>query len=319
MTNPRSATVTSAGAKRSPIVAVVGPTASGKTALSIELAQVIGGEIINTDSVLTYRGMDIGSAKPTAAERSGVPHHVIDVWNVTYEATVAEFQELARAAIDEVRARGNIPILVGGSALYVRAVIDDLDFPGTDRDIRSAWQTTLADIGPEALHAILAERDPLAATHILASNERRVVRALEVIQMTGQPFKARLPPYESIYPNLVVVGIKMDRATLDSRIEDRVHSMWAAGFIDEVRNLDGLAESPTASRAIGYQQVLGYLAGECDETEAREQTIVGTRKLARRQDRMLRKDPRTIWLEWNSPELLARAVAAVTASVDPVG
>ena len=319
MTNSSSIPIASAASQQTPIVVIVGPTASGKTALSISLAQAINGEIINTDSVLTYRGMNIGSAKPTVSERAGVPHHVVDVWDVTHDATVAEFQDLARAAIDDVRARGKTPVLVGGSALYVRAIVDELEFPGTDRDIRSAWQTKLADIGPEALHAILAEQDPLAATQILSSNERRVVRALEVIEMTGKPFKATLPPYESIYPCLVMLGIRIDRDTLDSRIEERVHSMWAAGFVDEVRNLDGLAASPTASRAIGYQQVLDFLAGECDESEAQERTIVGTRKLARRQERMLRKDPRTVWLEWDSPELLAQAVATVTASVDHVG
>lgn len=302
-----------------PVVVIVGPTASGKTALSIALAKALDGEIINTDSVLTYRGMDIGSAKPTVSERAGVPHHVIDVWDVTHDATVAEFQELARAAIADVRSREKVPIVVGGSALYIRAVIDELDFPGTDPAIRSAWQDTLADIGPEALHAILAERDPQAAAHILPSNDRRVVRALEVIDMTGQPFKASLPPYVSIYPELVMIGVSLEREVLDARIESRVDQMWDEGFVDEVRSLDGLAGSPTASRAIGYQQILALLAGECDEPTAREQTIVGTRKLARRQDRMLHKDPRVIWLDGNAPNLVTQAVGAITFIDDHVG
>lgn len=301
------------------LVVIVGPTASGKTALSLALAQKIGGEIVNTDSVLTYRGMDIGSAKPTIAERQQVPHHLIDIWDVDHDATVAEFQQRARDAIDHVWAEGKTPILVGGSALYIRAVIDRLEFPGTDPAIRDAWQARAQELGEDGLHAILAEKDPAAAQQILPSNQRRVVRALEVIEMTGQPFKASLPAYESIYPNLVMLGLNVDRDVLDQRIARRVDDMWAAGFVDEVRSLPGLAGSPTASRAIGYQQVLAFLAGEYDETEARELTVSGTRRLARRQERMLHKDPRTRWLAHDDPQLLSQAIATVTDSSHPVG
>ncbi len=302
-----------------PLVVIVGPTASGKTALSIALAQEVDGEIVNADSVLTYRGMDIGSAKPSVDERSDVPHHLIDMWEIDHDATVAEFQELARAAIKDVTRRQKIPILVGGSALYIRAVIDALDFPGTDRHLRAKWQAKAEEIGPEALHRLLAERDPVAANMILATNHRRVVRALEVIELTGQPFKASLPAYESIYPRLLMIGLKIDREILDQRIEQRVDDMWGAGLIDEVQRLPDLAGSPTASRAIGYQQVLTFLAGECDENQAREDTITGTKKLARRQDRMLHKDPRTIWFDYDDPQLLDKVVSRVKSSMDNVG
>lgn len=305
--------------RMSQLIVIVGPTASGKTALSLALAQEIGGEIVNTDSVLTYRGMDIGSAKPTVAERQQVPHHLIDIWDVDHEATVAEFQLRARDAIEQVWAAGKTPVLVGGSALYIRAVIDRLEFPGTDPAIRAAWQARSEELGEEGLHAVLAEKDPVAAQQILPSNQRRVVRALEVIEMTGQPFKASLPDYESIYPNLVMLGLGVDRDVLDRRIAQRVDAMWAAGFVEEVRNLPGLAGSPTASRAIGYQQVLAFLAGEYDEAEARELTVSGTRRLARRQERMLHKDPRTQWLDHDDPRLLSRAIATLTDSSHPVG
>lgn len=296
---------------------VVGPTASGKTYLSIALAKACDGEIINTDSVLLYCGMDIGSAKPDPAELQAVPHHVIDVWNIDHEANVAEFQAMARTAITEVAERNRMPILVGGSSLYVRGVIDPLDFPGTDPTVRARWQERLDEEGAEAVHRVLVERDPAAAAMILPSNARRLVRALEVIELTGRPFTASLPPFESIYPELVMIGLDIPRDHLDDRIRRRVEGMWEAGFVDEVRHLTGLADTRTASRAIGYQQVLEHLSGSLTEDEAKELTIVGTRKLARRQERMMRKDPRITWLAYDDEHLLAKAQGLVAPGTTP--
>lgn len=294
-------------------VAVVGPTASGKSALAVAIAQRLGtAEIVNADSMQLYRGMDIGTAKPTEAERGDVPHHLFDVLDVTETATVAQFQSWARAAIDDCRARGVTPVLVGGSPLYVRAVLDPLEFPGTDPAVRARWAAELAARGPEALHAELARQDPVAAAQILATNDRRVVRALEVIELTGRPFAASMPPYESIHP-VTMVGLRVPRDVLDVRLAERVDRMWADGFVDEVRGLlpRGIEEGLTAAKAIGYQQVLAYLRGEMTEDEAREATVTGTRKFARRQDRLFVKDPRITWLPYDADDLLDRAMSAV--------
>ncbi|MCW2751178.1 MAG: tRNA ((37)-N6)-dimethylallyltransferase MiaA [Aeromicrobium sp.] len=296
------------------IVVVVGPTASGKSYLAVELARRLGDhEIINADSMQLYRGMDIGTAKPSAAEREAVPHHLFDVLDVTETSTVAEFQIWAREAIAECHGRGVTPVVVGGSALYVRAVVDRLDFPGTDPAVRDHWDAELASRGPESLHVELAERDPAAAASILSSNGRRLVRALEVIEITGEPFTATMPGYDSIYGELTMLGLDVPRDVLDLRLEERVDAMWREGFVDEVRTLreHGLGEGFTASRALGYQQILAYLAGESTEEEAREATVVGTRKFARRQDRLFRKDPRIHWLPYDAPDLLERAVGVV--------
>lgn len=292
------------------IVAVVGPTASGKSRLAVELAQRLGSaEIVNADSMQLYRGMDIGTAKPTPDERSAVPHHLFDVLDVTQTASVAEFQSWAREAIAACHSRGVTPILVGGSALYVRAVLDRLDFPGTDAAVRERWAAELESRGAVALHAELASRDPEAAAIILPSNGRRIVRALEVIELTGEPFAATMPPYESVYDNLTMIGLDVPREVLDVRLAERVDAMWAAGFVDEVRALRevGLEDGFTASRALGYQQILAYLRGETSEDEAREATITGTRKFARRQDRDFRKDPRISWLPYDASDLADRA------------
>lgn len=290
------------------VVAVVGPTASGKTRLSVELAHAVGGEVVNADSVQLYRGMDIGSAKATVEERSGVPHHLLDVLDPAEEANVAQFQQLARSAIDDVHGRGRVPILVGGSSLYVRAALDPLDFPGTDPQVRRRWADRLDEIGAEALHEELAARDPQAAAAILATNGRRIVRALEVGELTGRPFVATMPAPVSIYPAVVMIGLDVPRDVLDARIDERVDRMWADGLVDEVRGLPALVGSPTASRALGYQQVLAFLAGDLTEDEAREETKAGTRRFARRQDRMMRKDPRIHWLAFDDPALVQRAV-----------
>lgn len=296
-----------------PLLAIVGPTASGKSALSVGVAHRIGphAEIVGTDSMQVYRGMDIGTATPTTAERGGVPHHLLDVWDPSHAVTVAEFQSEARQAIAEIRARQGVPIVVGGSGLYVSAVLDDLRFPGTDPVVRARWEAELADVGPERLHARLAEVDADAAAAILPTNGRRIVRALEVIEITGQPFVARLPEPTEVLP-AVRVGLDIPRDELDARIDERVGRMWAAGFVDEVRVLagQGLAATPTASRALGYQQVLAFLDGEITEGQARQETVDATRRFARRQQRWFRRDTRITWIGYDSPTAVDEALSA---------
>ncbi|KAB8167964.1 tRNA (adenosine(37)-N6)-dimethylallyltransferase MiaA [Streptomyces sp. 3MP-14] len=283
------------------VIAVVGPTAAGKSDLAVTLAQRLGGEVINADSMQLYRGMDIGTAKLSPAERGGVPHHLLDIWDVSVTASVAEYQRLARTAIDELLVSGRAPVVVGGSGLYVRGALDTLTFPGTDPKVRAELEEELERVGSGALHARLAELDPQAAEAILPSNGRRVVRALEVIEITGRPFTAQLPdPDEdrAFYPALHI-GVGVPRPELDARIAARVERMWAAGLVDEVRRLDarGLREGRTASRALGYQQVLAALDGQYDERAAREETIRATRRFARRQESWFRRDPRVRWLD----------------------
>ncbi len=284
------------------LIGVVGPTAAGKSDLAVEIALRLGGEIVNADSMQLYRGMDIGTAKLTERERRGIPHHLLDIWDVTRAASVAEYQRAAHRAIEEIKGRGNVPLLVGGSGLYVRAVIDDLDFPGTDPALRERLQAELDAHGPAALHGRLAGRDPRAAAAILPTNGRRIVRALEVIELTGRPFSASLPTYPDT-PDAVQVGLEVPRPELDERIAGRVERMWAAGFVDEVRRLEplGLRDGFTASRALGYAQVLRYLAGEWTEERAKEETIRATRRFARRQEAWFRRDPRVRWLPYDTP------------------
>ncbi len=296
-----------------PVVAVVGPTAAGKSDLAVDLALELGGEIVNGDSMQVYRGMDIGTAKLTPAERRGVPHHLLDLLDVTEPATVAEFQGWARSAIDDCRRRGRVPVLVGGSALYLRAVLDQFDFPGADPDVRARLEGELAAVGAPAMHERLRAVDAAAAEVILPGNGRRIVRALEVLEITGRPFQARLPDHRYAFDGVVQVGIDVPRDVLDERIERRVGQMWDDGLVDEVRRLEslGLREGRTASRALGYAQVLRFLAGECSEAEAREDTVRGTRKFARRQDTWFRRDPRIGWLPYDDADLAARASALV--------
>lgn len=292
-------------ARAAPVVAVVGPTAAGKSALSIALAQALGGEVVNADSMQLYRGMDIGTAKLTPAERAGVPHHLLDIWEVTEPASVAQYQRLARAAVDDIRARGRVPLLVGGSGLYVRAVLEEFDFPGTDPALRARLEQELALVGPASLHARLRAVDPEAAAHILPSNGRRIVRALEVIELTGRPFIASLPAPAPVYPS-VRIGVDRDVAELDERIAVRVMRMWAAGLVDEVRSLvpRGLLAGRTARRALGYQQVLRFLAGELTEEQARVETIRATRRFVRRQRSWFRRDREIHWLDAGRPDLV---------------
>ena len=288
-----------------PVVAVVGPTATGKTALAVGLAHRLGGEVVNADSMQLYRGMDIGTAKPDLAERDGVRHHLLDLWQVREPASVAEYRRQARAEIDRLRARGVVPLLVGGSGLYVRAVLDELDFPGTDPAVRARLEAELAEVGPAVLHARLAGLDPAAGDAVLPSNGRRIVRALEVIELTGGPFRAQLPDPEPHYP-AVVVGLDRDPAELDARIAARVDRMWAAGFVAEVEALaaEGLREGPTASRALGYAQVLAQLDGGLSADEARERTVSTTRRFVRRQRSWFRRDPTTTWFDAARPDLV---------------
>ena len=290
------------------VIAVVGPTAAGKSDLAVDIALRLGGECVNADSMQLYRGMDIGTAKLTLEERRGVPHHLLDIWDVTVTASVAEYQKLARAVFDAVE----VPVLVGGSGLYVRAAIDDLEFPGTEPEIRARLEAELAERGPAPLYERLRERDPAAAAAILPSNGRRIVRALEAIELSGRPFSATMPSYEAVYPS-VQIGIEVPRPVLDERIERRVERMWQAGLVDEVRTLlgKGLAEGRTASRALGYAQVIRFLRGEWSEEQAKAETVRLTRRFARRQESWFRRDPRVHWLPYDAPDLLERSLALI--------
>jgi tRNA dimethylallyltransferase len=304
---------------RPPIVAVVGATASGKTELSLDLAERLGGEVVNTDAMQQYVGMDVGTAKLPVVERRDIHHHLLDVLEVTESASVAVFQQQAREVIAELRARGVTPVLVGGSALYTRAVLDRFDFPGTDDEVRARWEAELDRVGPAALHAVLGGRDPEAAAGIQPENGRRIVRALEVVELTGRPFSASLPRLEYADPRSVQVGVDIDRQELDRRIEARVEAMFSSGLVEEVRGLlaDGLAEGRTAARAIGYREVAAYLRGEMGVDEAREATQAATRRFARRQDSWFRKDPRVVWVRWDDPDRVDEALSAVRSIMEP--
>ncbi|MFD6953608.1 tRNA (adenosine(37)-N6)-dimethylallyltransferase MiaA [Nocardiopsis sp. TSRI0078] len=300
------------------VIAVVGPTAVGKSDLAVEMAlrleERVGrrGEVINADSMQLYRGMDIGTAKLTEDERRGVPHHLLDVWEVGEPADVASYQAMARDRVEECTDRDVIPILVGGSGLYVRSVLDHLEFPGTDPEVRARLEAELGDVGPGVLHARLAEADPAAARAILPGNGRRIVRALEVIELTGEPFTANLPDHTSFYP-CTQIGLSAPRPELDERIGTRVDRMWERGLLEEVRRLDkqGLREGRTASRALGYAQALAQLDGELSAEEAREATAQATRRFARRQESWFRRDPRVRWLPYDASDLVERSLTQV--------
>jgi tRNA dimethylallyltransferase len=298
------------------VIAVVGPTAAGKSDLGVALAHKLGGEVINADSMQLYRGMDIGTAKLTDRERQSVPHHLLDIWDVTEVASVAEYQRLARAEIDRLHAAGRVPVLVGGSGLYVRAAIDVMEFPGTDPQVRARLEAELDEHGSGRLHQRLAEVDPQAARAILPSNGRRIVRALEVVKITGRPFTANLPGHQSAYETLQI-GVDVPRPELDQRIALRVDGMWQAGLVEEVRALEenGLREGRTASRALGYQQVLAAFEGRCSIEEARVETVRATKRFARRQDSWFRRDARVNWLSARGTELAERALALLGRAV----
>ena len=299
-----------------PVIAVVGPTGSGKSDLGVALALELGGEVINADSMQFYRGMDIGTAKIPPAERCGVPHHLLDIMDVTEEASVSAFQQQARSLIGEIRSRGRFPILVGGSGLYVRAALDVLEFPGTDPAVRAALEAELAASGLPALAARLREADPVSAERI--GDARRVVRALEVIELTGRPFSSFMPVREYFQP-AVQIGLRVDRPVLHERLARRVDAMVEQGLLEEVRRLEpaGLRTGRTASRALGYAQFLSVLDGQSSVDAAAESTVVATRQFARRQETWFRADPRIQWLDFDDPALTARAAAAVRSATQP--
>jgi len=303
----------STAAQVRPIVAVVGATASGKTGLSLDLAEALGGEILNTDAMQVYRGMEIGTAKLPESERRGITHHLLDLMDLGQVASVAEFQALARELIVTLRGRGVTPILVGGSALYTRAIVDRFDFPGTDPEVRTRLEAELDSLGVAALFARLGRLDPVSASRIEPDNGRRIVRALEVIEVTGEPFSARLPVQEYVDPRTIQIGVRIERTALEARIEQRVLQMFADGFVAEVEALvpAGLWESRTAAAAIGYREVGQLLAGTLTREQAIERTVVRTRQFARRQDQWFSKDPRVVWVEYDDPDRVRKALDAI--------
>lgn len=303
------------------VVAVVGATATGKSDLAVDLAERLAAqrfpaEVVNADAMQLYRGMDIGTAKLSVPERRGIPHHLLDVLEVTEESSVAAYQRDAREVMDAIKAAGHIPLLVGGSGLYVRAALDRLEIPPTDPAVRAEYQELLDELGVERLYALLRERDPAAAAAIEPRNGRRIVRALEVIELTGRPFSASMPRREYAAPALQI-GLRAERPTLDARIDARVERMWAAGLLDEVRALLplGLRDGPTASRAIGYEQALAQLDGRLTQEEAITATQTATRRYVRRQESWFGADPRVQWFESGSAGLVDRVLDAVLAVV----
>ncbi|UJW36275.1 tRNA (adenosine(37)-N6)-dimethylallyltransferase MiaA [Saccharothrix sp. AJ9571] len=291
-------------------IAVVGPTATGKSELAVTLALALGGEVINADAMQLYRGMDIGTAKVTAEERRGVPHHLLDVLDVTETASVAAYQRDARACAERLIAEGKVPVFAGGSGLYVQAIVDELRFPGTDPAVRERLDAEAAEVGAAVLHDRLARADPQAAAAILPTNTRRIVRALEVIEITGEPFSANLPqPGEPRY-GTTLIGVDREVAELDARVDLRVERMFAAGLAEEVRELErhGLREGKTASRALGYQQVLEH--GDDLETAAAA-TAQATRRFVRRQRSWFRRNKRIHWVPGAAPDLADRVLELV--------
>ena len=292
------------------VVAVVGPTATGKSDLGIELALALGGEVVNTDAMQLYRGMDVGTAKVPADERRGVPHHVLDMLDPSQDATVADYQAWGREALADLASRRRTPVAVGGSGLYVRALLDHLEFPGTDPEIRARLEVRADAEGPRALHAELAAADPQAAQRIGPHNVRRLVRALEVIELTGRPYSSSLPEHVYAVP-AVQIGLDCDRAVLDARVAGRVQRMWEAGLVGEVDGLLAGGLGRTAARAVGYAQVLAMRAGRLTERQAYDGTVVATRRLARRQMGWFGRDPRVHWLDAQDPGLVGHALELV--------
>ncbi|MCB7137751.1 tRNA (adenosine(37)-N6)-dimethylallyltransferase MiaA [Cellulosimicrobium marinum] len=300
------------------VVAVVGPTATGKSDLALDLAERLGtptapAEIVNADAYQLYRGMDVGTAKVPVGERRGVVHHLLDVLDPAQDASVARYQEEARAVLDAVAARGARAVVVGGSGLYVRALLDDMRFPGTDPQVRAALEGRAEREGTRALHDELARLDPAAATSIDPANTRRVVRALEVVELTGEPFSANLPREAYVRPT-VQIGLDCDRAVLDARVENRVARMWELGLVDEVRRVEAAGMGRTARRAVGYAEVLEHLHGTATEEAARSAVTANTRRLARKQMGWFGRDPRLHWLDAQSPTLVDDALAHVEAA-----
>ena len=298
-------------------ISVVGPTASGKSDLGLVLAHELGGEVVNVDSMQLYRGMDIGTAKLPLDKREGIPHHLLDIWDVTQTASVAEYQARAIEVVEAIAARGRVPILVGGSMMYVQSLIDDWQFPPTDPAVRNKYEQRLEDVGVHALHAELAEVDPEAAAIIEDNDPRRTVRALEVIELTGKPFQASQPPKDAPPRwGTRILGLRTEAEWLNPRIAKRTQLMFASGFVDEVRGLvdKGLVAESTAGRAIGYAQVLDYLSGTLTLEEAHEQTVTGTRRYVRRQRSWFNRDKRITWLDASAADDGREAI--LTAALD---
>jgi tRNA dimethylallyltransferase len=300
-----------------PVVAVVGPTGSGKSDLAVNLALAIDGEVINADAMQFYRGMDIGTAKISVAERRGVPHHLLDTMDVTQEASVSAFQADCRAAIRDIHGRGRRAILVGGSGLYVRAALDVLEFPGTDAEVRKRLELEHETSGLAGLQERLQHVDPVSAGRL--GDARRIIRALEVFELTGRPFSSFMPKREYFQP-AVQIGLDVDRPVLRERLAERVRRMVDAGLLEEVARLDvaGLRVGKTASRALGYAQFLRVLDGESGTAAAAEETIVATRQFARRQLTWFRADPRIHWLGWQDPDVVAKATEICAGHVSVI-
>ena len=293
-------------------LAIVGPTGTGKSQLALDVAERLGGEIVNADAMQFYRGMDIGTAKLPVAQRRGIPHHQLDVLDVTETATVARYQDAAAADIEAIAARGRVPVLVGGSMLYIQSLLDDWSFPTTDPVVRAKWEQRLAEVGVGSLHAELADRDPAAAASILPTDGRRIVRALEVVELTGQPFAASAPVIGTPRWDAAIIGLDCGTELLDDRLARRTETMFADGLIDEVVALldCGLRDGVTASRALGYAQVLADLDAGGNGDAAREPTFIGTRRYVRRQRSWFRRDHRIQWLDASAPDNADAALRA---------
>ena len=290
----------------SKVIVICGATATGKSDIAIDVAQELGAEIINADSMQLYKGMDIGTAKLSLEERRGVPHHLLDVLDVQEDSTVAWYQERARAAITEIHSRGKDVVIVGGTGLYIKAILDDLNFPDTDPQVRAKLEAEAEDLGSATLFARLELLDPPAALAIDRANIRRVIRALEVIEITGQPFTANLPREDSSrYPDALQFGLVMDRDHLRERIDLRVDRMWEAGFVAEVDGLieAGIKSGSTAQRALGYSQLISFRDGLMSEEEAKEDTKRASRQYARRQETWFSRDIRIQWVAQRQPRL----------------
>ncbi len=295
-----------------PIVSIVGPTASGKTALSIAIAKKINAEIVNLDAYQIYKKMDIGTAKPSLIEREGIRHHLIDVVDIDHEGNVSEFQNWARLAIASLNERDIPVVCVGGSGLYVKAVFDDLKFPKTNLEVRQKYEELLENIGAIELHKLLQEKDPIAAQHIIPANARRVVRALEVIELTGEPFMAQLPQQKPVI-DAIRIGLDLERDTLQARIENRTVQMFADGWAQEVQKLEteGLFQTPTASRALGYAEVSKLNNGELSYELALEQVINATNRFSKRQMQWFKRDEYIHWFHALEPDLLDKVLKLI--------
>jgi tRNA dimethylallyltransferase len=298
------------------LLAIVGSTGTGKSELAIRIAEALRdegklAEIVNADAMQLYKGMDIGTAKVPVAERRGIEHHLIDVLDITQESTAAEYQKLARAKILDIQSRGAMPILVGGSMLYVAAVLNNFEFPVRDKDLRSQLEQELLELGPNAMHQKLEQLDSIAASRIDPENGRRIVRAIEIVTLTGEPFAAALPDKIDSWQEVLEIGLRMDRETLVGKLEQRVRGMWSDGMVDETKALiaNGLRESVTAGYAIGYAQALAQLDGELSQEQAIDSTTKLTQKYARRQMSWFKRDTRINWLDALDPEVSSLAIA----------